>query len=518
MKQPILSDPVAEGRRAQVAVSDGSTRDPVQRVMQALARCSGDERWRGGRLRIGSRRDVTCAARNCRGERGTCCNRGRYRTVGWLMTCCLKMTRAHGWCVGPVFRRCSPLGRWSSRFAEDGFDRQGRTKASSKTQKGESTMQNKRHSVTPIGRAWLWLLVSLLFTSGLLLPGSIVSAGVTVNEPPTISGLPNQELLINSSTDNAIDLWAYTDNAEDADGDLTFTISNSPAAGTGVTIDANRYVDINPASGWSGTTEVEIQVEDTGGLTDTDTFQVTVSGSVIYLPLCLKDYDPSAPTPTPTDTPTWTPTSTPTATPTPTQTPTITPTPTSSPTPTNTSTPTSTPTPTQTPTNTPTRTPTPTATPTNTPTHTPTPTATPTNTSTHTPTPTATPTNTPTRTPTPTATPTNTPRPAPVPGHWAGTTNRGWPMSFDVSSDSESWSNFKLKTNFSVGGCTGTIEKTIFGPGDITNNQFSRNVGTFSFSGQFASADSASGQYAFTNEYIYGCGYFSQSGTWTASR
>ena len=138
-------------------------------------------------------------------------------------------------------------------------------------------MQNKRRSVTPIGRAWLWLLVSLLFTSGLLLSGSMVSAGVTVNEPPTISGLPNQELLINSSADNAIDLWAYADDAEDADGDLTFTINNSPAAGAGVTIDANRYVDINPASGWSGTTEVEIQVEDTGGLTDTDTFQVTVN-------------------------------------------------------------------------------------------------------------------------------------------------------------------------------------------------------------------------------------------------
>ena len=91
-------------------------------------------------------------------------------------------------------------------------------------------------------------------------------------------------------------------------------------------------------------------------------------------------------------------------------------------------------------------------------------------------------------------------------------------MSFDVSSDSKSWSNFKLKTNFSFGGCTGTVETTVYGPGNIINNQFSYGTGTFSFSGQFTSANSANGQYAYTNQYIYGCGYFSQSGTWTASR
>ena len=67
----------------------------------------------------------------------------------------------------------------------------------------------------------------------------------------------------------------------------------------------------------------------------------------IYLPICLKDYEPSAPTTTPTATPIWTPTFTPTptqtATPSPTRTPTRTPTATSTPTRTATPTTTSTP-------------------------------------------------------------------------------------------------------------------------------------------------------------------------------
>jgi hypothetical protein len=93
---------------------------------------------------------------------------------------------------------------------------------------------------------------------------------------PVISGLPDQELPVNSSSDNAIDLWAYAND-----------------------------IDINPDGGWTGSTDVEIQVQDTGSLTDT--FNVTVTGgSNIYLPLALKDYigmgtAPAAPTLSPID-------------------------------------------------------------------------------------------------------------------------------------------------------------------------------------------------------------------------
>jgi hypothetical protein len=108
------------------------------------------------------------------------------------------------------------------------------------------------------------------------------------NTPPTVSGLPDQMLSINSSVQDAIDLWAHTDDLEDAEADLTFGIGNAPSPKAGVSIDDNRYVDINPQAGWTGTTEVEIEVEDSGGLTDTDTFQLTVSGGVVYLPLVMR--------------------------------------------------------------------------------------------------------------------------------------------------------------------------------------------------------------------------------------
>jgi hypothetical protein len=112
------------------------------------------------------------------------------------------------------------------------------------------------------------------------------------NDPPTISGLPDQELPMNGSADDAIDLWMYADDAEDTDDALSFTISNAPAAEAGVSIDGNRYLDFNPAADWTGTTRVEIQVEDTGGLTDVDSFQVTVTGGTVYLPLVVKRYPP----------------------------------------------------------------------------------------------------------------------------------------------------------------------------------------------------------------------------------
>jgi subtilisin family serine protease len=116
------------------------------------------------------------------------------------------------------------------------------------------------------------------------------------NTPPTLSDLPDQTLPMNGSLDPAIDLWAYAADAEDSDPDLSFTISNTPAMGVGVTLAANRYIAINPTAGWSGTTQVQVQVQDSGGLTATDTFSVNVAGddngnppNFIYLPIILRN-------------------------------------------------------------------------------------------------------------------------------------------------------------------------------------------------------------------------------------
>ena len=109
------------------------------------------------------------------------------------------------------------------------------------------------------------------------------------NTAPILTGLPDQMLNRNQSIDNAIDLWAYTSDNEDVDADLTFTISNTPVISAGVTIDANRYIDINPGVDWTGTTSVTVQVEDKGALTDMDTFLVTVLDShLVYLPIMMK--------------------------------------------------------------------------------------------------------------------------------------------------------------------------------------------------------------------------------------
>ncbi|MGC9336442.1 MAG: C1 family peptidase [Anaerolineae bacterium] len=110
----------------------------------------------------------------------------------------------------------------------------------------------------------------------------------SANEPPTISGLPDQEVPMNGSAVGAIDLWAYANDAEDADDELTFAIVNVPAPGAGVTIDSNRYIDINPEFDWTGDTQVEIQVADTDEMTGSDSFRVTVRAYTVYLPLVMR--------------------------------------------------------------------------------------------------------------------------------------------------------------------------------------------------------------------------------------
>jgi subtilisin family serine protease len=112
-------------------------------------------------------------------------------------------------------------------------------------------------------------------------PYALVASGAihgVTNSAPVIAGLPDQPLPVDTSLDNAIDLWAYASDTESPDSDLTFTIDNSPDPSAGVSIDSNRYIDINPVSGWTGQTNVTIRVADPGGLSDTDTFQVTVTG------------------------------------------------------------------------------------------------------------------------------------------------------------------------------------------------------------------------------------------------
>jgi hypothetical protein len=107
------------------------------------------------------------------------------------------------------------------------------------------------------------------------------------------------------------------------------------------------------------------------------------------------------------------------------------------------------------------------------------------------------------------------PVPDPPDGFWSGTTDRAYPVSFRIIAQGTQWKDFKLKTNFVIGGCSGTTEVTI-SSGTITNNQFSYSSSTYSFTGQLDTLKTASGTYTFTNRSITSCGTFSQSGTWSA--
>ena len=98
----------------------------------------------------------------------------------------------------------------------------------------------------------------------------------TPNTPPTISGLPDITLNEDGNLENAIDLWAYTADIETADSGLAFTIIDNTYPDCGVTIDANRYIDINPTANWHGQSDVTVKVIDPGNLLDTDTFRITV--------------------------------------------------------------------------------------------------------------------------------------------------------------------------------------------------------------------------------------------------
>jgi hypothetical protein len=117
-----------------------------------------------------------------------------------------------------------------------------------------------------------------------------------VNAAPTISGLPDQLLAVGETTDNAIDLWAYTFDGQTADDGLVFSIVGTPNPAAGVSLDSNRYIDIFPTVGWLGETDVTIRATDPGDLSSADTFRVTVAElTVTYLPLVLGQSGPAPP-------------------------------------------------------------------------------------------------------------------------------------------------------------------------------------------------------------------------------
>ena len=105
----------------------------------------------------------------------------------------------------------------------------------------------------------------------------------TTHPEPTFAPLPDQSLWGAAPLPQAIDLWNYAGDDLDTPNIMTYTIINSPVISAGVSITANRYIAIEPYSGqylrpgWHGTTTVDLQVQDTEGLTATTTFNIPVT-------------------------------------------------------------------------------------------------------------------------------------------------------------------------------------------------------------------------------------------------
>ena len=63
---------------------------------------------------------------------------------------------------------------------------------------------------------------------------------------PTLSGLPDKLVPVNGRVERAIDPWAYAEDAEDVDPELSFHSSDMPDPSCGASIDGNSLIAIRP--------------------------------------------------------------------------------------------------------------------------------------------------------------------------------------------------------------------------------------------------------------------------------
>ncbi|MBN1488262.1 MAG: DNRLRE domain-containing protein, partial [Anaerolineae bacterium] len=111
---------------------------------------------------------------------------------------------------------------------------------------------------------------------------------------PLLEGLPDLVANAGETLDNAVDLWAYANDAADSVSELAFSIISSVPISAGLTIDGNRYLDISPVANYVATIPVEVQVQDTDGYTDTDAFLLNIVSTMraVYMPLVVRDWPP----------------------------------------------------------------------------------------------------------------------------------------------------------------------------------------------------------------------------------
>jgi hypothetical protein len=117
-------------------------------------------------------------------------------------------------------------------------------------------------------------------------PGGII-LGILADEGwklspdvPVFYPLPSQMLLVNTQRLNAIDLWQHIPAYQSPDTDFSYTISNTPDANAGVSLHDNRYIDVVPAPGWLGSTQVTVKATNLLNLSAYQTFNVLVVNQI----------------------------------------------------------------------------------------------------------------------------------------------------------------------------------------------------------------------------------------------
>lgn len=201
----------------------------------------------------------------------------RYRTSSGVMNLEAQDADTAGWADGDTVAGRVAGALWDLfDTANDGFDQHsppGATIAERFAPIWEAVMAGR-----PTTMAGFWDAYLDGANDACTAVAALFQNTIDYNQAPTVAELPAVTLQEDTSLDNAIDLWAYADDFECPDEALTFTLIGDIPPEFGVSIDDNRWIDVNPAPNWFGSIEVGIEVSD--GLESTRRFFRLTIGAV----------------------------------------------------------------------------------------------------------------------------------------------------------------------------------------------------------------------------------------------
>ncbi|MEZ4661952.1 MAG: DNRLRE domain-containing protein [Caldilineaceae bacterium] len=101
--------------------------------------------------------------------------------------------------------------------------------------------------------------------------------------------IAQQTLQQNGKSIGQIDLWSYTIDMQDPSDVLTYTLTSTAPISAGISLDDNRYLNMAPLAGFTGSPTVSLLISDTGNLATTASVRIVVRDDrLVHLPLVLK--------------------------------------------------------------------------------------------------------------------------------------------------------------------------------------------------------------------------------------